>query len=122
VSGDVADEIRTMSKSLAGHKIGFVGLGNMGAPMARHLHVAGAEMFVWNRGETPAAAAVALGMSRVSHLSNLGEKVGKALIAINLTKTEVVESVVFGTGGLAEGLVPGSVIIDFGTTGVRETR
>ncbi len=111
-----------MSKSLAGHKIGFVGLGNMGAPMARHLHAAGAAVVVWNRGEAPATAATALGMTRVPRLSDLGEKVGNALIAINLTKTEVVESVVFGVGGLAEGLVPGSVIIDFGTTGVRETR
>lgn len=113
---------RTMSKSPAGHKIGFVGLGNMGAPMARHLHAAGAGMFVWNRSDGPAESAEALGMTRVARLSDLGEKVGESLIAINLTKTEVVESVVFGREGLAGGLLPGSVIIDFGTTGVRETR
>ena len=33
-----------MDKSLSGHKIGFVGLGNMGRAMARHLHEAGAEL------------------------------------------------------------------------------
>jgi 3-hydroxyisobutyrate dehydrogenase-like beta-hydroxyacid dehydrogenase len=33
-----------------------------------------------------------------------------------------VEKVVFGNGGLIEGLDPGAMIIDFGTTGVPETK
>ncbi|MCB1232735.1 MAG: NAD(P)-dependent oxidoreductase [Verrucomicrobiae bacterium] len=102
--------------------IGFIGLGNMGAPMAGHLHRAGAKVFVWNRGDGPAAAAESLGMTRIPRLADLGSAVGAGIVAINLTRTEVVDSVVFGEGGLAEGLVAGSVVIDFGTTGVRETR
>ena len=43
-----------MDKSLSGHKIGFVGLGNMGRAMARHLHQAGARVVVWNRSDAPA--------------------------------------------------------------------
>ncbi|MDC0259372.1 NAD(P)-binding domain-containing protein, partial [Verrucomicrobiales bacterium] len=46
------------NESMTGNKIGFVGLGNMGAPMARHLHAAGAEVIVWNRSPEPAEAAV----------------------------------------------------------------
>ncbi len=111
-----------MSESLKGNKIGFVGLGNMGAPMARHLHGAGAEVFVWNRSEGPAASAEKDGLGRVSSLGELGAAVGASIIAVNLTRTEVVESVVFGDGGLADGLEPGSLVIDFGTTGVKETR
>lgn len=111
-----------MTKSLDGQDIGFVGLGNMGAPMARHLHEAGARVTVWNRGDAPAAKAVESGMQRASSLPELGTKVGAAVIGINLTRTEVVASVVFGPGGLAEGLAPGSLVIDFGTTGVPETR
>ena len=44
-------------------------------------------------------------------------EIGDGVICINLTTTEVVEKVVFGEGGLAEGLTPGAMIIDFGTTG-----
>ena len=57
-----------MHKPLTGHKIGFVGLGNMGRANARHLHEAGAEVVVWNRSDAPAEAAVALGMKRAAYL------------------------------------------------------
>lgn len=111
-----------MSKSLEGLKIGFVGLGNMGAAMARNLNEAGAEVVVWNRSEGPGKAAEALGMTRVERLSELGKIVGNSIICINLTTSQVVDGVVFGAGGLAEGLSADSLVIDFGTTGVRETK
>jgi 3-hydroxyisobutyrate dehydrogenase-like beta-hydroxyacid dehydrogenase len=107
---------------LAGHKIGFVGLGNMGRANARHLHEAGADVVVWNRGDAPAEAAVALGMRRAAGLPELAREVGPGVICINLTMTDVVENVVFGPGGLIEGLHPDALIIDFGTTGVPETK
>ncbi len=111
-----------MNNALSGHKIGFVGLGNMGRAMARHLHAAGAEVVVWNRSEGPAAAAVALGMRRAASLPELAREIGDGIICINLTTTDVVKQVVFGPGGLLEGLDPRALIIDFGTTGVTETR
>lgn len=111
-----------MDKTLSGHKIGFVGLGNMGAPMARHLHTAGAEVIVWNRSDAAAAAAIAAGMRRAASLPELAREVGAGVIGINLTNTEVVEAVVFGPGGLIEGLHPEALIIDFGTTSVPATR
>ena len=111
-----------MSKPLTGHKIGFVGLGNMGRANARHLHEAGADVVVWNRSPAPAEAAVALGMRRASSLSELAREIGPGIICINLTMTDVVEQVVFGPGGLIEGLHKDALIIDFGTTGVPETK
>ena len=112
----------TTNNALAGHKIGFVGLGQMGWPMARHLHNAGAEVVVWNRSEGPAAAAVDLGMRRAASLPQLAREIAGGVICINLTTTAVVEQVVFSRGGLAEGLNSNTLIIDFGTTGVPETR
>src|SRR3569623_558844 len=112
-------ESKNMDKALSGHKIGFVGLGNMGAPMARHLHAAGAEVVVWNRGNGPAEAAVALGMQRAASLPELARTIGDGVICINLTQTDVVEAVV---SSLAEGLSPDVLIIDFGTTGVPATK
>lgn len=111
-----------MDKALSGHKIGFVGLGNMGRANARHLHNAGAEVIVWNRSDAPAEAAVALGMKRAASLPELAREVGPGIICINLTMTDVVEQVVFGAGGLIDGLHPDALIIDFGTTGVPETK
>jgi len=111
-----------MSKALAGQRIGFVGLGNMGRANARHLHEAGADVVVWNRSDAPAEAAVAMGMRRAASLPELAREIGDGVICINLTMTDVVERVVFGAGGLIEGISKGAMIIDFGTTGVPETK
>jgi len=111
-----------MSKTLSGQKIGFVGLGNMGRAMARHLHEAGADVVVWNRSDGPAEAAVTMGMRRAATLPALAREIGAGVICLNLTTTEVVEQVVFGEGGLVEGLQAEAMIIDFGTTGVPATK
>ena len=110
-----------MSTPLSGHKIGFVGLGNMGRANARHLHAAGADVVVWNRSAGPAEAAVAQGMRRAGDLATLAREVGDGVVCVNLTTTEVVEEVVFGSGGLASALHPEAVVIDFGTTAVAAT-
>lgn len=111
-----------MDKALSGHKIGFAGLGHMGGPMAGHLHAAGGEVIVWNRSDAPAVAAVARGMKRAASLPELARAIGDGAICLSLTDTAAVEAVVFGTGGLIEGLSAGALIIDFGTTGVPATR
>src|SRR5690606_40612519 len=55
-------------------------------------------------------------------LPELAEQVGPGAICINVTHTDVVEAIVFGSGGLHERLDPAALIIDFGTTGVPATR
>jgi 3-hydroxyisobutyrate dehydrogenase-like beta-hydroxyacid dehydrogenase len=77
---------------------------------------------VWNRSEEPAAAAVALGMQRAASLPELAREIGDGVVCINVTTTAVVNQVVFGRAGLGEGLDARALIIDFGTTGVAETR
>ncbi len=111
-----------MITPFAKHKFGFVGLGNMGSANARHLQSAGAQMVVWNRSPGPLDAAVAQGMKRAGSLPELAREIGEGVICINLTMTDVVQEVVFGKGGLIEGLHKDALIIDFGTTGVPETR
>jgi len=111
-----------MDMDLQGHKIGFIGLGNMGAPMAGHLHRSGASVTVWNRSRAPVEVAVAAGLLSAQSLSSLAEQVGAGILCLNLTTPDVVEAVVFGDGGLAESLDENALIIDFGTTGVPATR
>ncbi|MCY3009876.1 MAG: NAD(P)-dependent oxidoreductase [Planctomycetota bacterium] len=111
-----------MRHRLDGYRIGFIGLGNMGSPMARHLNDSGAEMFVWNRSPERLNAAVAAGMRAANSPSEVAERVGAGIICINLADTAAVNSIVFGTGGLHERLDPAGMVIDFGTTGVPATR
>jgi 2-hydroxy-3-oxopropionate reductase len=111
-----------MNTPLTSLQIGFIGLGNMGAPMARHLHRSGATVFVWNRSPKPAEAAQAEGMRRATSLAELAREVGDGVVCLNLTTTRVVEEVVFGEGGLSANLHPDALIVDFGTTGVPETK
>jgi 3-hydroxyisobutyrate dehydrogenase-like beta-hydroxyacid dehydrogenase len=107
-----------MSETLTGHKIGFIGLGNMGWPMARHLQDAGAEMTVWNRTEARARLAAERGMNVASDPGAVAVAVGAGVICLNLTHNEVVASVVDWIEPL---IAPGAVVIDFGTTGYSET-
>lgn len=108
-----------MSSECKGARIGWVGLGNMGVPMSGHLHDAGALVTVWNRSEAPAAAAVARGMSRAESLAELAATVGDGIVCLCLTTPEVVEAAV---DELAGNLMAGSLVIDFGTTGVPVTK
>jgi len=107
-----------MSETLTGHKIGFIGLGNMGWPMARHLQDAGAEMTVWNRSEARARLAAERGMNVASDPGAVAVAVGAGVICLNLTHNEVVASVV---DWIEPVIAPGTVLIDFGTTGYSET-
>lgn len=122
-----------MAPSLQGHRIGFIGLGNMGAPMARHLHQAGAELIVWNRSPGPLQAAVDLGMTAADSPADLARQVGPGVIGLNLTDTATVELIALGASsdqggsdqgacGLSETIDPAAVVIDFGTSGVAATR
>lgn len=93
--------------------LGFVGLGIMGKPMARHLMTAGNTVAVYNRSsaaveELAAAGAVACGSPR--------EVARKAdIIFIMVPDTPDVEKVIFGESGLAEGLKPGAIVVDMST-------
>jgi 2-hydroxy-3-oxopropionate reductase len=115
--------IAVFRMKLVDQKIGFVGLGNMGAPMARHLHAAGAEVTVWNRSEPALLKAEKMGLRRAETLRDLARALSGGIIGINLTTTETVAEVVFGKNGLVDdSLAPGTLIIDFGTTGVTQTK
>jgi 2-hydroxy-3-oxopropionate reductase len=90
-------------------EIGFIGLGIMGRPMAGHLRSAGHELHLHSRSGVPdellRAGAVACGSGR--------EVAGRAEVVITMVPdTPQVEAVLFGEGGVAEGLSPGKVVVD----------
>jgi 2-hydroxy-3-oxopropionate reductase len=82
-------------------KIGFIGLGIMGAPMALHLVNAGHELFVKTRGKVPES--IAATSARVC--SDAAEVTRHADVIFTMVPdTPDVEAVLFGAGGIAEGI------------------
>jgi 2-hydroxy-3-oxopropionate reductase len=93
-------------------KIGFIGLGIMGAPMAGHLIKAGHQLFVYTRGKTPEAIA----QSNATKCVNARGVAERADIIFTMVPdTPDVEAVLFGDNGIAAGLKPGKVVVDMST-------
>ena len=90
-------------------KLGFVGLGIMGAPMAGHLLNAGHEVFINTRSKVPEA----LVSSAAMQCASPQEVANKAdIIFIMVPDTPDVEKVLFGDKGIAAGLSKGKVVVD----------
>ncbi len=90
-------------------KIGFVGLGIMGAPMAGHLIKAGHQLFVYTLGKVPAAIADS---SATKCLSARGVAERADIIIMMVPDTPDVEAALFAENGIAAGLSKGKVVVD----------
>jgi 3-hydroxyisobutyrate dehydrogenase len=104
-------------------KIGFIGVGNMGNPMAANLLKAGFEVTVFDARPETAAAFVAQHGGKVAEtLSELA--VGRDAIVTMLPDDRIVRKVMLDAGGAAAAMNKGAVLIDMGTcdpTGTRAT-
>ena len=105
---------------MATTRIGFCGMGTMGAAMAANVARAGFELHVWNR--TPGRAAVPLSLGAVETASPSALASESDIVVICVSDTPDVEAVLFAADGVAAGLAPGSLIIDCSTISPRETR
>jgi 3-hydroxyisobutyrate dehydrogenase len=90
--------------------LGFVGLGVMGAPMAAHLVEAGYKVAVWNRTAAKADPLKVLGARIAATPAEVA--LGAEVVFICVGDTPDVEQVLFGPQGVAEGIAPGSLVID----------
>ncbi len=106
----------------AAQTVGFIGLGLMGKPMARHLHAADVNTIVYNRSRGSLDELVAEGMSGATSPRDLARQVGDGVIIVCVTDTPSVETVLLGESGIEHGLQPGALVIDMGTTAVDATR
>src|SRR5215213_1204021 len=98
-----------------GDRVGFVGLGIMGSPMARNLADAGFELTVFNRTVSKAeelaegsSAAVAYGLEELAGQSDV-------VIAM-LPGPPEVAAVVVGEGGLLDFMSEGTLLVDMSTS------
>src|SRR5438105_10660169 len=96
-------------------KIAFLGLGQMGAPMAGRLLEAGHDVTVWNRTSGRAEPLAEKGAAVAGSPAEAG---GGAEFAITMVATpDAVEAVLFGPDGLASALGPGQTLIEMSTIG-----
>ncbi|MBZ9539594.1 2-hydroxy-3-oxopropionate reductase [Modicisalibacter tunisiensis] len=91
-------------------KIGFIGLGIMGRPMAGHLLDAGHELVTVKRNKPLAGELADKGMQELADPKAVAEA-SEVIITI-VPDTPDVEEVLFGEGGVIEGLKPGTLVID----------
>ena len=100
-------------------KLGFIGLGIMGTPMAGHLRAAGHELFVHTRRQVPAAllAAGAVACSSAREVAQCAD-----IVFTMVPDTPDVEAVLFGEAGVASGLTAGKTVVDMSSISPIETQ
>jgi 3-hydroxyisobutyrate dehydrogenase-like beta-hydroxyacid dehydrogenase len=94
-------------------KVGVVGLGTMGAPMARHLIEAGHEVTVWNRTRSREEPLAALGAARAETAAQAAQGADAVLTCVS--DDPDLEAVVLGPDGVASTLPAGAVLVDCST-------
>lgn len=95
---------------------GFVGLGNMGAPMSRRLLAAGHSLAVCDLNPAAVAAATADGATAAASPAAVGEAAD--VVFLSLPTPEAVRAVAIGPGGVIEGARV-KAVVDLSTTGPR---
>jgi 2-hydroxy-3-oxopropionate reductase len=99
--------------------IGFIGLGIMGKPMAGHLIKGGHTLYLHSRSGVPQELTAAGGKA----CAGAKEVAQKADVIITmLPDTPDVEKVLFGAGGVAEGLSRGKTVVDMSSISPIETK
>ena len=100
-------------------KIGFIGLGIMGRPMAGHLLDAGHSLVTVKRGTLNAELAEK-GMQEVASPKEVAQAAD--VIITMVPDTSDVETVLFGEDGVIEGLKPGTLVIDMSSIAPMQTQ
>lgn len=94
-------------------RVGYLGLGLMGKPMARNILKAGFDLTVWNRSPEKCAELQAMGAKVAANPPELARNCD--VVITNVSDTPDVLQVTLGEGGLIEGLHPGLIIVDNST-------
>jgi 3-hydroxyisobutyrate dehydrogenase len=98
---------------MGGKRIGFIGLGNMGAGMASRLAEAGHELSVYNRTREKAKPVAELG-ARVAD-SPADAAANAELLMLSLANQDAVRGVLFGDDGALGALPEGAYVVDMST-------
>ena len=100
-------------------KLGFIGLGIMGTPMAAHLIKAGHTLFLHTRSKVPAELLIA-GANACASAREVAEKAD--IVFMMLPDTPDVEKVLFGEMGVAAGVSKGKTVVDMSSISPMDTK
>ncbi len=100
--------------------LGFIGLGNMGRPIAENLLGAGFTLTVYNRTRGRAEPLVAKGARTAASPRSAAE--GAEALVTMVADDEAIEAVAFGAEGFLAGLRPGAIHVNMTTTSVAMTQ
>lgn len=95
----------------ATEKLGYLGLGLMGAPMTRRLLQAGHQVTVWNRSPDKMMTLVQAGATGAASPREVAANAG--IVFMCVTDAAAVEKVIFGPEGLAAAPGAGQLVVDF---------
>ncbi|GAI93767.1 unnamed protein product, partial [marine sediment metagenome] len=101
-------------------RVGFIGLGIMGMPMARNLIKAGLEVVVHDRTISKVEQMVSEGAKKADSPKELAEE--SPVVITIVSDTPDVESVILGENGIIEGIKADSVVIDMSTISPQATQ
>jgi 4-hydroxybutyrate dehydrogenase/sulfolactaldehyde 3-reductase len=93
--------------------VGFIGLGNMGRPMAANLVRKGARVTVHDLNDTPVRALVGLGAAAAARVTDV--TTSAAVVFTMLPSTASVVDVLAGPAGVFAHATPGTVVVDMST-------
>jgi 3-hydroxyisobutyrate dehydrogenase-like beta-hydroxyacid dehydrogenase len=97
-------------------KVGFIGLGNMGTPMAKNLRAAGHELVVWNRTESKAEPLKQQG-ARVAKTPAEAARDAEVVVSM-LADDPAAEAAILGKDGVASTLPKGAIHVSSSTISV----
>ena len=101
-------------------KVGFIGLGIMGRPMAGHLQAAGHELYVTRHRAPLPAEILKSGATQCDSPRAVAEQ--GDIVILMVSDTPDVEQVLFGAQGAAEGLAAGTIVVDMSSISPTETK
>lgn len=101
-------------------KIGFIGLGNMGMPMSKNLVKSGYKLTVFDMNSKVVDELVAVGAAKGANPKDVANK--SDIVILSLPNSKIIESVVCGENGAAEGLTTGNILIDMSSAEPSSTR
>jgi 2-hydroxy-3-oxopropionate reductase len=99
--------------------IGFIGVGVMGNPIARHLIGLGHELVVYDRSQAAIAALVSLGATGASSIADVVNRA--SVVFTSLPSPAIFTEVALGEGGVKDGTAV-KIMVDLSTVGSRATK
>jgi 3-hydroxyisobutyrate dehydrogenase len=101
-------------------KVSFIGMGTMGAPMARNILKAGFQLTVHNRTRSKEEPLEKAGANRAD--SPMAAAASAQVVITCLSDTPDVEAVLLGDNGIIFGASPGTIVVDMSTISPGATR